>query len=247
MLGVIDRGFPPRCAGRRRPSPLWRVIRWSPGEISVDAPLLAEVIRTTSDPYAGRLSMVRVFNGTLRPDTTVHIAGHRAQFFGGNGQGDHDDEERVGLLTAPHGVELHPKEVAIAGEVVMVAKLGTAETSDTLSDPMASRVIEPWLLPEPLLPSRSARPAATTRTSLRVPLQRTGGRGFHRQAGACAGHRATAATMGQAHQDLLMNRLKDRYGTAASPTPSPPQPQRPHYIAHCHRFARVRRCQQHAK
>lgn len=103
----------------------------------------------------------------------MHIAGHRAQFFGGNGQGDHDDEERVGLLTAPHGVELHPKEVAIAGEVVMVAKLGTAETSDTLSaDPAASRVVEPWLLPEPLLPVAIRAASRNDEDKLAGALQR---------------------------------------------------------------------------
>ena len=50
-----------------------------------DAPLLAEVVKTTSDPYVGRVSLVRVFSGTIRPDTTLHVSGHFASFFGANG------------------------------------------------------------------------------------------------------------------------------------------------------------------
>lgn len=220
LLGVIDRGFPTPL---RWKAPAIATVEGDPvepGEISVDAPLLAEVIRTTSDPYAGRLSMVRVFNGTLRPDTTVHIAGHRAQFSGGNGQGDHDDEERVGLLTAPHGVELHPKEVAIAGEVVMVAKLGTAETSDTLSDPMTSRVIEPWLLPEPLLPVAIRAASRNDEDKLAGALQRLVVEDSTVKLERAPGtEQLLLWTMGQAHQDLLMNRLKDRYGVNITADP----------------------------
>ena len=47
-------------------------------------PLLAEVVKTTSDPYVGRVSLVRVFSGTIRPDTTVHVSGHFTSFFGSN-------------------------------------------------------------------------------------------------------------------------------------------------------------------
>ena len=47
-----------------------------------NGPLLAEVVKTTSDPYVGRVSLVRVFSGTIRPDATVHVSGHFSQFFG---------------------------------------------------------------------------------------------------------------------------------------------------------------------
>src|SRR5215212_767515 len=43
-------------------------------------PLVAEVVKTASDPYVGRLSLVRVFSGTLRPDTPLHVSGHLQRF-----------------------------------------------------------------------------------------------------------------------------------------------------------------------
>lgn len=220
LLGVIDRGFPTPL---RWKAPTIATLDGDPvdaDEISVDAPLLAEVIRTTSDPYAGRLSMVRVFNGTLRPDNTVHVTGRRVQFSGGNGPGDHDDDERVGLLTAPHGVELYPKDVAIAGEIVMVAKLGTAETSDTLSDPATLRVIEPWLLPEPLLPVAIRAASRNDEDKLAGALQRLVVEDSTVKLERAPGtEQLLLWTMGQAHQDLLMNRLKDRYGVNITADP----------------------------
>src|SRR3954463_11033368 len=50
-----------------------------------NGPLLAEVVKTTSDPYVGRVSLVRVFSGTIRPDATVHVSGHFSSFFGSDG------------------------------------------------------------------------------------------------------------------------------------------------------------------
>ena len=50
-----------------------------------NGPLLAEVVKTTSDPYVGRVSLVRVFSGTIRPDATVHVSGHFSSFFGPTG------------------------------------------------------------------------------------------------------------------------------------------------------------------
>src|SRR5262249_22286391 len=70
-----------------------------------DGPLVAEVLKTTSDPYVGRISLVRVFSGTLRPDATVHVSGHG---LADRGHEDHDVDERVGTVTSPLGKTQRP-------------------------------------------------------------------------------------------------------------------------------------------
>ena len=91
-------------------------------------PLLAEVVKTTSDPYVGRVSLVRVFSGTIRPDATVHVSGHFASFYGGNGSGisheDHDEDERIGTLSFPLGKQQRP-----AGTVVACADRGNSRAT----------------------------------------------------------------------------------------------------------------------
>lgn len=114
-----------------------------------DGSLLAEVVRTTVDPYLGRLSLLRVFSGTLTPETAVHISGH-----GGaeRGHPDHDVDERVGQIYSPLGSTLRPIERAIAGDICAVGRLGVAETGDTISAKTTPLLIAPWDMPEPLLP-----------------------------------------------------------------------------------------------
>ena len=113
VLRLIERGFP---APTDAHPPLITTPNGAtlPGiTCDPDGPLVAEVIRTTSDPFAGRLSMVRVFSGTLRSDDIVHVSGHRELFQDREGDG-HDEEERVGLLSGPSGVELQAPKTSIA-------------------------------------------------------------------------------------------------------------------------------------
>ena len=103
-----------------------------------DGPLVAEVVKTTSDPYVGRVSVVRVFSGRLRPDQPLHVSGHVASFFGADaGHDDHDVDERTGVLSYPFGRHLVTAASLVAGDIGCVSRLTAAETGDTLSQPDA--------------------------------------------------------------------------------------------------------------
>ena len=181
-----------------------------------DGPLLAEVIKTASDPYVGRISLVRVFSGTLRPDGVVHVSGHgRAE----HGHADHDQDERLGALTSPLGKQQRGVAQCSAGDICAVAKLGSAETGDSLSDKDTPLLMEPWAMPEPLLPiaitakskaDEDKMSQALGRLVAEDPTLRLENNSETRQ--------LVLWCMGEAHVDLLLDRLSSRYGVAVETT-----------------------------
>jgi elongation factor G len=179
-------------------------------------PLLAEVIKTTSDPYVGRISLVRVFSGTLRPDAAVHVSGHgRAE----RGHADHDDDERIGALTSPLGKQQRPVTQCLAGDICAVAKLSTAETGDTLSDKDRPLLMEPWSMPEPLLPVAIVAKSKADEDKLSQGLGRLVAEDPTLRLEMNAETRQLVLwTMGEAHADMLLDRLANRYGVAVETT-----------------------------
>jgi elongation factor G len=175
-------------------------------------PLLAEVIKSTSDPYVGRISLVRVFSGTLRPDASVHVSGHGRS---ARGHDDHDDDERIGALTSPLGKQQRPLTQCTAGDICAVAKLSTAETGDTLSDKDRPLLMEPWSMPEPLLPVAIVAKSKADEDKLSQALGRLVAEDpTLRLENNPETHQLVLWTMGEAHTDVLLDRLANRHGVA---------------------------------
>jgi elongation factor G len=175
-------------------------------------PLLAEVVKSTSDPYVGRISLVRVFSGTLRPDASVHVSGHGRST---RGHEDHDDDERIGALTSPLGKQQRPVTQCTAGDICAVAKLGTAETGDTLSDKDNPLLMEPWSMPEPLLPVAIVAKSKADEDKLSQALGRLVAEDpTLRLENNPETRQLVLWTMGEAHTDVLLDRLANRHGVA---------------------------------
>jgi elongation factor G len=86
-----------------------------------DAPFAGFVFKTISDPYAGRLNIIRVVSGRLGGDGTFYNPGKRTK-------------ERFNQLLAVMGKEQKPLSGAGPGDIVAVAKLKETTTGDTLCD-----------------------------------------------------------------------------------------------------------------
>ena len=178
-----------------------------------DGPLAAEVIRTSADAYVGRVSLVRVFSGTLRPETAIHVSGHVA--WAGHGgaraadDSGHDVDERVAHVYSPLGAQLREVETCIAGDIAALTKLGSAETGDTISAAGDPLLLSCWNLPDPLLPvavvahSRGDEDALVKTLAKLVAADPT-----LRLERNSETHQTVLWCMGEAHADVVLSRLR---------------------------------------
>ena len=94
------------------------------GEIVIpqeNSPVTALVFKTTADPYVGKLTYFRVYNGELKSNSTI-----RNQSKG--------VDERIGQLLAVRGKTQTPVDSVVAGDIGAIAKLATTTTCDILGE-----------------------------------------------------------------------------------------------------------------
>lgn len=208
LLELITGGFP---SPLERAAPAVTTPGGTPrAGISCDpgGPLVAEVVKTASDPYVGRLSLVRVFSGTLRPDETVCVSGHGTE------------DERIGALSSPFGKRQRVLPRCVAGDLACVAKLSSAETGDTLSAKDEPLLMVPWTMPEPLLPLAVEAHGKADEDRLSHGLARLVAEDPTMRLEQNQDTRQVVLwCLGEAHADVALDRLRNRYGVRVDTVP----------------------------
>jgi elongation factor G len=105
-------------------------------DLSLEGPLAALVFKTLSDPYTGRITLMRIFAGKVSSDATVYNP-------------NKETEEKLGGLFFLQGKEQIPAGQAKAGDIVATAKLKATLTGDTLCAKGTNIEFEPIKFPEP--------------------------------------------------------------------------------------------------
>jgi elongation factor G len=103
------------------------------------APFSARVFKTIADPYAGRLTLFRIYSGTLTHDTSVLNSTRKVN-------------ERIGNIFYLDGKVQKTAEALVAGDIAAVAKLKETVTGDTLCNEKAP-VIFDKITPTPAIMS----------------------------------------------------------------------------------------------
>ncbi|WP_332602101.1 elongation factor G-like protein EF-G2 [Arthrobacter sp. S2(2024)] len=208
LLEVLTRAFPPPT---ERSLPTVTDLGGTPLEplaCDPDGPLLGEVVRTTVDPFLGRVCLVRVFSGTLREDSAVHVGGHG---LAERGHPDHDSDERITHLYSPLGSSLRPVQFAVAGDICALAKVASAETGDTVSAREAPLLVETWDMPEPLMPVAIEAASHGDEDALSKSLAKVAaGDPTLRVERNSETHQLVLWCMGEAHSEAVLDRLREQ-------------------------------------
>jgi elongation factor G len=109
-----------------------------PVELSVNSknPYAAYVVKTVADPFTGRISIIRLYSGVMRSDTTYNNQTKGKQ-------------DKFGPLQVLQGKAMTPVGEVHAGDFFAVTKLRETTTGDTLCDPSQPILFPSVEIPEP--------------------------------------------------------------------------------------------------
>jgi elongation factor G len=172
-----------------------------------DAPMSALVFKTMTDPYVGRVSYFRVFSGILRGDTALHNATQKS-------------DERAGHVFTMRGkTQEHLSEVQ-PGDIGAIAKLVHTVTGDTLADKSSPIVLPGIEPPEPILPKAIEPKTKGDEDKLMIGLHKLIEEDpALRLERNDETHQTILWGMGDAHLDVVLERLKRKYSVEVGDVP----------------------------
>jgi elongation factor G len=174
---------------------------------SESAPYAAFVWKTIADPFAGRITMLRVVSGTLKADTTVY---NRTR----------ESSERLGHLLVLQGkTQSHVPELK-SGDLGAVAKLKDTRTNDVLAEKNTKVKFADIKFPEPVLAYAIEPKTRGDEDKISTAMQRLQEEdpsiGYGRDPQT---HELLLSGQGQLHIEVTVAKLKRRFGVEVNLKP----------------------------
>jgi elongation factor G len=171
-----------------------------PCEPKDTAPLAALVFKTIADPFAGKVTMFRIYAGRMTSDSSVLNANKGAK-------------ERIGQLLLLRGKQQTPVESLGAGDMGAVVKLKETGTGDTLCDEKTPLTLPGIQFPAPVISFAVEPKAKGDEDKMSTAFTRLREEDPTIQIRYDPQTRETVVSgMGRAHVEILAERLKRKFG-----------------------------------
>ena len=164
------------------------------------APFSALVFKTIADPYAGRLTLFRVFSGTVTSDSTFYNSTRKIT-------------ERFGNIFYLEGKNQKPVESLVPGDIAAVAKLKETATGDTVCSEKFPIIFEK-VVPPPTIMSFAVAPKSRGDddkivSSINRIIEEDPILTFHREEQT---KEMILSGMGQIHIEVSIEKMKRKFG-----------------------------------
>lgn len=168
--------------------------------VDPDGPAVAYVFKTISDPYVGRVSLFRVFSGSINADDELEHAGHSGKV-------------RMHNLFFMQGKEHQDASKVVTGDIAAVAKLESVVAGDTLRSPGANVQIARVPFPKPVMSLALFPKAAQDEEKLSTALAKIAEEDPTLHVERRAETKETVLSgLGDTHLDVTVARLARKFG-----------------------------------
>ena len=160
----------------------------------------ALVFRTQADPFAGRLSIFRVYSGSFTADSNIVNV-------------TRGEKEHIGALLELHGKKQTPMPTAVTGDIAAVAKLKATTTGDTLCATKEKFHFTMASMPEPVMTFAIDPKTKGDEDKVSIALGKIMEEDLSLRHGIDPSTREHVISgMGQTHIEVTVARLKEKYG-----------------------------------
>jgi len=174
--------------------------------IKENEPFSALVFKTIADPFVGKISLFKIYSGTLTSDSTVYNS-------------TSEKNEKIGQLFTLRGKKQIPVDKLIAGDIGGVAKLQTTNTNDTLCDPSRPVVLDKIVFPEPCIVLAVEPKAKGDEEKISQGLQKLQEEDQTFKVSVNNETRQTLISgIGEQHLDVIVSKLKAKFGVSVNLT-----------------------------
>lgn len=171
---------------------------------SADAPLSALVFKTVADPFVGKISLFRIYSGTLKSDSVVFNT-------------TTERPEKVASLFIMRGKKQIPVDKLLAGDIGGVSKLQATNTNDTLCEQSKAIVLDKIEFPEPAISLAVEPKAKGDEEKISSGLHKLQDEDpTFKVSTNTETHQTLISGVGEQHLDVIVSKLKAKFGVAVN-------------------------------
>ena len=176
-------------------------------KVSDNEPFSAYVFKTISDPFTGRISLFKLYSGTMSSDTQPYNV-------------KRETTERVGHVLLMQGKDHVQVPHIHAGDIAAVAKFKDTHTGDTLTEGASPIIYPDVTLPEPMIAfaiePKSRGDEEKISTAIQKIIEEDPGLHYEREPQT---KQFLISGQGQMHVEVAVSRLKKRFGVEVNLKP----------------------------